>query len=74
MHHRPLAAGFLTGKLVNKIHAGTRFDESNPLGNIIQKMFGSVELHDAMKVFDAGVRAEGLTPMEVALGWQTTRF
>ncbi|KAF2462584.1 putative oxidoreductase [Lindgomyces ingoldianus] len=66
---QPLAAGFLTGKLVNKTHAGTRFDKSNPLGNIIQKMFESVELQDAMKVFDAGVRAEGLAPMEVALRW-----
>ncbi|KUI53260.1 Aflatoxin B1 aldehyde reductase member 2 [Cytospora mali] len=52
-----LAAGFLTGKLVNNEHADTRLSDSNPLGKIVQHRF------------DAAVKAEGLTPTEVALRW-----
>ncbi|KAK7737353.1 hypothetical protein SLS53_006656 [Cytospora paraplurivora] len=64
-----LAAGFLTGKLVNNEHADTRLSDSNPLGKIVQRAFGSEDLRYAMKRFDAAVKAEGLTPTEVALRW-----
>ncbi|KAL1979198.1 hypothetical protein VTN96DRAFT_6520 [Rasamsonia emersonii] len=66
---RPLAAGFLTGKLVNNQHANTRFGDDHPLGKAAQKLFGAEDLHSAMKKFDADVKATGLTPMEVAIRW-----
>lgn len=65
----PFAAGFLTGSFLNKQYAGTRFDEKNPLGPAIQKMFGAEELHLALKEFDVKVKAEGLTLLEVAIRW-----
>jgi aflatoxin B1 aldehyde reductase len=67
--YRAFAAGFLTGKLINNQHAGTRFDTTNPLGDVIQKMFGAEELHQAMQDFDTSTRALGLAPMEVAIRW-----
>jgi aflatoxin B1 aldehyde reductase len=67
--YRAFAAGFLTGKLINNQHAGTRFDTNNPLGDVIQKMFGAEELHQAMQDFDTSTRALGLAPMEVAIRW-----
>lgn len=65
----PFAAGFLTGSFLNNQYAGTRFDEKNPLGPAIQKMFGAEELHLALKEFDVKVKAEGLTLLEVAIRW-----
>ena len=32
-------------------------------------MFGAEDLHSAMTKFDQGVRARGLTPVEVAIRW-----
>ncbi|OAK96955.1 putative oxidoreductase [Phaeosphaeriaceae sp. SRC1lsM3a] len=69
MAFRPFAAGFLTGSFLNNQYAGTRFDEKNPLGPAIQKMFGAEELHLALKEFDVKVKAEGLTLLEVAIRW-----
>ncbi|KAL1596988.1 hypothetical protein SLS60_008570 [Paraconiothyrium brasiliense] len=66
---RPLAAGFLTGKFVNNDYTGTRFDASSPVGSVMQKMFSGDQLMVAMKKFDVAVRAEGLTPPEVAIRW-----
>ncbi|KAI0521214.1 putative oxidoreductase [Xylaria bambusicola] len=66
-----LAAGFLTGKLVNDQHAGTRFGDDHPLGAIARKMFGGEDLLAAMKKFDKDVKALGLTPLEVAARWIT---
>jgi aflatoxin B1 aldehyde reductase len=66
---RPLAAGFLTGKFINNEHAGTRFDDKNPLGNFAKKLFGAQDLHSAMKKFDVEVNSYNLTPIEVAIRW-----
>lgn len=67
--NRPLAAGFLTGKLINNDHAGTRFGDDNPLGKFAQKLFGAEDLHSAMKKFDAEAKSYNLTPIEVAIRW-----
>ncbi|KAF2185673.1 Aldo/keto reductase [Zopfia rhizophila CBS 207.26] len=53
---QPLAAGFLTGKLVNNQHAGTRFGNKNPLGKTAQGIFGAEDLLNAMKNFDEEVK------------------
>lgn len=66
---RPLAAGFLTGKLVNNDHAGTRFGDDHPLGQFAQKLFGAEDLRSAMRSFDAAVKAHNLTSIEVAVRW-----
>ncbi|EED14542.1 oxidoreductase, putative [Talaromyces stipitatus ATCC 10500] len=66
---QPLAAGFLTGKLVNNQHAGSRFGDENPLGKSAQKLFGAAELLDAMNAFDTRVKACGLSSLEVAIRW-----
>ncbi|KAK8115576.1 hypothetical protein PG984_012078 [Apiospora sp. TS-2023a] len=66
---QPLAAGFLTGKLVNNEHSGTRFGDDHPFGPMVRKHFGDEDLTSAMKKFDAAVKAQGLTPAEVALRW-----
>lgn len=66
---RPLAAGFLTGKLVNNDHTGTRAGDENPLGKFIQKLFSAEDLHAAMKNFDAEVKSHNLTSVEVAIRW-----
>ncbi|KAI8959971.1 putative oxidoreductase [Daldinia sp. FL1419] len=66
---QPLAAGFLTGKLVNNEQAGTRFGEDHPLGAISRRMFGGEDLLSAMKKFDTEVKAQGFTPAEVAIRW-----
>ena len=69
-HHRPLAAGFLTGKLVNNEHADTRFGENNPLGkHFAEKVFGAEDLHSAMRKFDAEAKSHGMTSIEVAIRW-----
>ncbi|KAK8054321.1 aldo keto protein [Apiospora saccharicola] len=66
---QPLAAGFLTGKLVNNEHSGTRFGDDHPFGPMVRKHFGDEDLTSAMKKFDAAVKAQGLTPTEMALRW-----
>ncbi|OKL55509.1 hypothetical protein UA08_09256 [Talaromyces atroroseus] len=66
---QPLAAGFLTGKLVNNQHDGTRFGDENPLGKAAQKLFEAAELLDAMKTFDTKVKACGLSSLDVAIRW-----
>jgi len=35
----------------------------------MQKLFGAEDLHAAMKNFDAGVKAQGLRSIEVAIRW-----
>ncbi|TGJ83871.1 hypothetical protein E0Z10_g4874 [Xylaria hypoxylon] len=64
-----MAAGFLTGNFVNGQHGGTRMGDDNPLGKQIQKMYGSEDVLDAVKRFDTGTRALGLTPLEVSVRW-----
>lgn len=66
---RPLAVGFLTGKLVNNDHAGTRAADDNPLGKMMQKLFGAEDLHAAMRNFDAEAKSLNLTPIEIAVRW-----
>ncbi|CAF9916905.1 MAG: hypothetical protein ALECFALPRED_010906 [Alectoria fallacina] len=66
---RPLAAGFLTGKLVNNEHTGTRFGDDNPLGKFAQKLFGAEDLHSAMRRFDTEAKSHNLTSIEVAIRW-----
>ncbi|KAL8825237.1 MAG: hypothetical protein Q9191_004538 [Dirinaria sp. TL-2023a] len=66
---RPLAVGFLTGKLVNNEHAGTRADDNNPLGKVLQKLFSAEDLHDAMKKFNAEAKSHNLTSIEIAVRW-----
>ena len=66
---RPLAAGFLTGKLVNNEHAGSRFGDDNPLGKFGQKLFGAEDLHSAMRTFQDEAKSHSLTPLEVAVRW-----
>lgn len=66
---RSLAAGFLTGNLVNNKSEGTRMSEENPLGKAMQRVFAGDQLHQAMKEFDAEVRALGLSSIEVAIRW-----
>lgn len=59
----------MTGALVNNEHAGTRSGDDNPLGKPMQKLFGAEDLHAAMRNFDAGVKAQGLTSIEAAIRW-----
>lgn len=67
---RPLAAGFLTAKLVRNEHEGTRLGNSHPIGAVLaSKVFGAKDLHAAMRTFDEAVRVHGLTPLEVAVRW-----
>ncbi|KAI0850470.1 putative oxidoreductase [Daldinia vernicosa] len=66
---QPLAAGFLTGKVVNNEQSGTRFGEEHPLGAISRRMFGGEDLLNAMKKFDTEVKAQGFTPAEIAVRW-----
>ncbi|ROV88403.1 hypothetical protein VPNG_10297 [Cytospora leucostoma] len=66
---RALAAGFLTGKLVNNQQQGTRLADDNPLGKAVQKVFGAEELHQAMKTFDTAVKKHSLSSLEVAIRW-----
>lgn len=67
--YRPLAAGFLTGKLSNNDHEGTRFADDNPLGKFAQKLYGAEDLNFAMRKFDIGVKAYDVTSLEVAIRW-----
>ena len=67
---RPLAAGFLTAKLVNGNHQNTRFDDNNPTGKFLaEKFFGAEDLHIAMRNFDVQVRSHNITPLETAIRW-----
>ncbi|KAI0973759.1 putative oxidoreductase [Xylaria arbuscula] len=59
----------LTGNLVNGRHAGTRLGDDNPLGKPFQKMYGSTDVLEATKRFDVETRAQGLSPLEVAVRW-----
>ena len=68
-YNRPLAAGFLTGKLTNHNYDGTRFADDNPLGKFAQKLYGAEDLKQAMKKFDIGVKAYDVTSLEVAIRW-----
>ena len=67
--NRPLAGGFLTGNLTHNTHAGTRFDDANPLGKASQRLFSAEDLHAAMRKFDEGAYRLGLKPVEVAIRW-----
>lgn len=62
-----MAAGFLTGKLVNNQHESTRFGDSNPLGKAVQKLCGEEELNPAMRKFDTQVRSYNLTSLVVSI-------
>ncbi|KAM7203315.1 NADP-dependent oxidoreductase domain protein [Rhypophila sp. PSN 637] len=62
-----LEAGFLTGKFLNNQHAGTRFDEDNPLGKLAQGAFADETLHAAVKKLDTKVKEKRLTMTEVAV-------
>ncbi|KAI0907276.1 putative oxidoreductase [Ustulina deusta] len=64
-----LASGFLTGNLVNGNHAGTRLGDDNPLGKHFQRMYGSMDVMEGTKRFDIETRAQGLSPLEVAIRW-----
>ncbi|KAI1423460.1 putative oxidoreductase [Xylaria sp. FL1777] len=64
-----MASGFLTGNYVNGHHAGTRLGDDNPLGKHLQKMYNSADILDSTKEFDLQCRAEGLSPLEVAVRW-----
>ena len=66
---RSLAGGYLTAKFANGEHKGTRFDSENPMGGLVQKVFGAEDLRAATKKFDGGVSGLGLTPIEVAIRW-----
>lgn len=66
---RPLAAGFLTAKLVNGLHHGTRFADNNPLGKAAQAIYGAEGLRSAMKQFDTKLKPYSISPVEVALRW-----
>ena len=48
-------------------HAGTRFDDKNPLGKFAQNAFADETVQNALKTFDAKVKSAGLTSAEVAL-------
>ncbi|ORY05546.1 NADP-dependent oxidoreductase domain-containing protein, partial [Clohesyomyces aquaticus] len=63
------AADFLTTKLVNNQYADTRFDEANPLGELIQRQFANETLQNAVCNFDKQLKANDLTPVEVAIRW-----
>lgn len=66
---RGLASGFLTGKLVNNEHEGTRLGVDHPLGKTLQRLFDSDELLRAIKKFQAAVKAHGISPVEAAVRW-----
>ncbi|KAI8966465.1 putative oxidoreductase [Daldinia sp. FL1419] len=66
---RSAAAGLLTGNAVRGRVDGTRFAADNPLGGAMQRVFGAEDLQNAVREFDAGVRAKGVTPLEVAIRW-----
>ncbi|KAI5918303.1 putative oxidoreductase [Camillea tinctor] len=66
---RSLASGFLTGKFVNNEPSGTRFSDDNPLSKAMRTVFGSQDLHQAVKDFDTKLRAYDMSPVEVAIRW-----
>lgn len=57
----------MTGKFLNNEHAGTRFDDENPLGKFAQRAFADETLHAAVRKFDTKVKEKGLTMTEVAV-------
>lgn len=67
--NRQLASGFLTAKLVNNEHAGTRFGDDHPLGKLARNLFSAEDLQDAMRKFDIGVKSYNMMYIEVAIGW-----
>ncbi|KAL8838451.1 MAG: hypothetical protein Q9170_002126 [Blastenia crenularia] len=66
---RPLAAGFLTGKLIKGESEGTRFADNNPLGKAAQAIFGAKDLHAAMEQFDANLASHDISLVEVVIRW-----
>lgn len=67
--NRALAAGFLTGRVVENQTAGTRFASDNPLGKVMQNLFGDEKLMTALKQFSEQVASHNLKPVEVAIRW-----
>ena len=59
----------MTGKLINNEHAGTRFADDNPLGKLVQNLFGAEDLHSALKTLQDEARSHNMTPLEVAIRW-----
>lgn len=55
--------------MVNNEHQGTRMSDDNPLGKAMQQVYADEVLRQAVKKFDAEVRAQGLLALEVALRW-----
>lgn len=43
--------------------------DDNPLGKAMQRVFAGEELLQAVKTFDAKVKAKGLSSLEVAIRW-----
>ncbi|KAI2614964.1 putative oxidoreductase [Hypoxylon sp. NC1633] len=66
---RAVASGFLSGKAVAGAAQGTRFGADNPLSGAMARVFGGADLRAAVQAFDAGTRALGATPLEVAVRW-----
>ena len=67
---RPVAAGFLTGKLIFGNAEGTRLASDNPLGSrIANGVFGSQLLRQATGDFIKKVEGMDMAPLEVALRW-----
>lgn len=50
-------------------YAGTRADDNNPLGKVVQRIFGDEIPQTAMQQFIAAAKAENLTPNDVAVRW-----
>ena len=65
---RPLAVGFLTGKLVNGLHHGTRFAD-NLLGKTAQAIYSAEGLRSAMKQFDTKLKSYSISLVEAAFRW-----
>lgn len=67
---RPVAAGFLTGKLISGNAEGTRLASDNPLGSrLADGVFGSEKLRHETWAFVKKVEERGMAPLEVALRW-----
>lgn len=66
---RPFAVGFLTGKLVNNEHAGTRFGDDHPFGKAAKELYDAEDLISAMRKFDNDIKSHDLTSIEVAIRW-----
>lgn len=66
---RPLAAGFLTGKLIKGEAEGTRFAGNNPLWKASQAIFSADDLYTAMKQFVADLIPHDMPSVDVAIRW-----